>query len=142
MRTSLLTIKSSLQAASSSIAPTSSTPATLGPGDALRALGELGALWRARVTPRKKTTALTCFTSQWHERWTHALEEGRQVLATNSFFLMNENTTEFYLLQSHTPHTVLPTPIRASGAQTKAASMKTVTRWGTRQRRRRLHLHR
>lgn len=73
-----LTIKSSLQAASSPIAPTSSTPATLRPGNALGALGELGALWRARVPPRKQTTTLTRLTSQWHERWAHALEEGER----------------------------------------------------------------
>lgn len=69
-----LTIKSSLQAASSPISPPSSTPATLRPGDALGALGELGALGSARVPPREQSTTLTRFTSQGHERWAHALE--------------------------------------------------------------------
>lgn len=67
------TIKTSLQAASSPVAPASSTPATLRPGNALGALGELGALGRARVTPREQAAALTRLTSQGHERGTHAL---------------------------------------------------------------------
>lgn len=46
-----------------------------------------------------------------------------------------------YLLQSHAPHTVLPTPVRASGAQTEAAVMQTVAGWRARQWGRRLHLH-
>lgn len=73
-----LTIKSSLQAASNSIAAASSAPATLWPGDALRALGELGALGRARIPPREQAPALTRLAPQWHERWAHTLKEGEQ----------------------------------------------------------------
>lgn len=46
-----------------------------------------------------------------------------------------------YLLQGHAPHTVLPTPIRASGAQTEAAVMERVAGWRAWHGRRRLHLH-
>lgn len=46
-----------------------------------------------------------------------------------------------YLLQSHAPHAVLPASIRASGAQTQTAVMKTMAgRWAG-HRWRRLHLH-
>lgn len=70
-----VTIKSSLKAASSPVAASSCTPATLRPADALGALGELGALGRARVSPREQATTLTRLTSQRHERRAHALEE-------------------------------------------------------------------
>lgn len=46
-----------------------------------------------------------------------------------------------YPLQGHAPHTVLPAPIRAIGAQTKAAVMETVAWRRARQRRGWLHLH-
>lgn len=49
--------------------------------------------------------------------------------------------SEAYLLQSHAPHTVLPTPVRTSGTQTEAAVMEIVARWRARHWGRRLHLH-
>lgn len=143
-----VTIKSSLQAASSSVTASSCTPATLRPADALGALGELGALGRARVSPREQATTLTRLTSQWHERRAHALEERERsyysrimnVILTNCSHKITQ-TGQSYLLQSHAPHTVLPTSIGASGAQTEAAVIETVTRWRARHRGRRLHLH-
>lgn len=83
-------IESSLQTTSSPVAPTSCTPATLRPANALGALGELVALGGARVPPREQSTTLTGLTSQGHKRRAHAL------------------------LQCHAPYTVLPPPIRAS----------------------------
>lgn len=46
-----LTVEASLEAAPSPVPPLRCTPPTLRPGDALGTLGELGALWSARIPP-------------------------------------------------------------------------------------------
>ena len=74
----VLTIEPSLQAASGSVAPAGGAPATLGPGDALGALGELGALGGARVSPGEQAATLARLAAQWHKGRTHALQGGEE----------------------------------------------------------------
>lgn len=86
------TIQSSLKTLSCPVSNTDSTPATLGPGNALGALSELETLGRAGIFIRKQTATLTRLTSQWNKGGAHTL------------------------LQCHAPYTALPTSIRATGA--------------------------
>lgn len=71
------TIQSSLKTASCPVSTTDSTPATLWPGYAVRALSELEALGRAGVFIHEQTATLTCLTAQWNKGGAHTLEKKR-----------------------------------------------------------------
>ncbi len=69
------TIQSSLKTESCPVSTTDSTPATLWPRNALRALSELEALGRAGVFIREQTATLTRLTAQWNKGGAHTLEK-------------------------------------------------------------------
>jgi len=87
-----LTIEASLQAAAGSVAPAGGAPATLWPGDALGALGELEALRGARVPPGEQAATLTRLAAQRNEGRTHALRGGEEAGNTSGGGWLNSLT--------------------------------------------------